>query len=92
MANYRFTPEQKKYAEDVAAKQPAFDSKVEALEDLKRRHKNGEPRELWQEPNGGKYLVAGPQAYEMLYRLDYNRILDTTEVFKMMSQDEIEEV
>lgn len=91
MAEYKMPAEQKKYAEEVIGKQPAFETKSEALVDLRRRYAQEDIRQLWQEPNGGKFLVATGEAWEMMGRLGYKQIYSTADVFRMMSTDEIEE-
>lgn len=81
-----------KWAESVIAKQPVFDSKKEAIE---AAIKNQELCEVWQEPNGGKYVVAEPEAYEALHRAKYKKILDAVtlaDIERGEHIDDIEEV
>lgn len=86
------------WIKSVIEKQPVFDSKDEAVEAaIKANKKPGAVFELWQEPKarGGRYVVAGSEAFEVLYREKYKRILDDNmlaDIERGEHVDEIEEV
>lgn len=67
------------WIKSVIDKQPVFDSKEAAVEAaIKANKKPGAVYEVWQEPEnrGGRYVVASCEAFEVLYREKYKRILD----------------
>lgn len=83
-----------KWIKSVVAKQPVYDSKDAAVKAAIQANKNN-VCEVWQQPNGGKYVVAAPEALEALYRAKYKQILDSTalaDIERGEHIDEIEEV
>lgn len=82
------------WAKGVIAKQPAFDSKEEAIEAAIKANAKLTVHEVWQEPGGGRYIVAAPEAFEALTREKYKRELDSAELadIERGEADEIEEV
>ena len=80
------------WIKSVIEKQPVFDSKDEAIQAAIQANKTN-ACEIWQEPNGGKYVVAKPEAFEALYRGKYKKVLDAIEIadIERGDTDEIEE-
>lgn len=66
-----------KWEQAIIAKQPAFDTKEEAVRlAMKKIQTKEDLPEIWQEPNGGKYIVANWQAFETLARKGYKKLID----------------
>lgn len=85
------------WIKSVIAKQPVFDSKDAAIKAAIKANAKMKVHEVWQEPKerGGRYVVAEPQAFEVLYREKYKRVLDSaavTDIERGEDTDEIEEV
>lgn len=85
------------WTKSVIAKLPVFDSKDAAIKAAIKANAKLNVHEVWQEPKnrGGRYVVAEPKAFEVLYREKYNRILDSAEVTDIERDkryDDIEEV
>lgn len=59
------------------AQLPAYDSQDKALAAAVQQKG---VCEIWQEPRGGKFLVATPDTYEVLYRADYKKVMDGIEI------------
>lgn len=59
------------------AQLPAYDSQDKALAAAAKRE---DVCEIWQEPRGGKFLVATPDTYEVLYRAGYKKTMDNLEI------------
>lgn len=69
------------WIKSVIDKQPVFDSKEAAVEAaIKANKKPGAIYEVWQEPEnrGGRYIVAAPEAREVLYRAKYKQIYNSS--------------
>lgn len=84
-----------KWIKSVVAKQPVYDSKDEAVKAAIQANEKQKVFEVWQQPDGGKYVVAAPEALEALYRAKYKRILDPAalaDIERGEHIDEIEEV
>lgn len=84
-----------KWIKSVVAKQPVYDSKDAAVKAAIQANKKQKVFEVWQQPDGGKYVVAAPEALEALYRAKYKRILSSTalaDIERGEHIDEIEEV
>lgn len=82
-----------KWIKSVVAKQPVYDSKDEAVKAaIQANKKPPNVYEVWQQPNGGKYVVAAPEALEALYRAKYKRILDPAALADIERGDHIDEI
>lgn len=79
------------WIKSVVEKQPAYDSKDDAVKAAIQASKQ-KVYEVWKDPNNGKYLVVAPEAREALDRAKYKRILDGSALADIKNIDEIEEV
>lgn len=68
------------WIKEKVSKLPAYDTKDKAVEAAVLQEKKDKICEIWQEPGGGKFVVANPDAYEALYRAGYKKILDDIEL------------
>lgn len=82
------------WAKSVIAKQPAFDSKEKAIKAAIKANEQLTVHEVWKEPDGERYIVAEPEAFEALIREKYKRVLTAAELtdIERGDADEIEEV
>lgn len=83
------------WAKSVISKLPVFDNKKAAIQAAIKANATLKVHEVWQEPNGGRYVVAAPQAFETLGREKYKRVLDSamiTDIERGEHVDKIEEV
>lgn len=80
------------WAKGVIAKQPAFDSKEEAIEAAIKANEKLTIHEVW--TDGDRFIVAAPEAFEALVREEYKRVLDAGELAEIErgDADEVEEV
>ncbi len=81
-----------KWVKALIEKQPVFDSRDAAIKAAIQANKKLAVNEVWQEPNGGRYVVAAPEALETLYREKYKRILDSGELVDIERGEHIDEV
>ena len=77
--------EREKWENELIGKQPVFESKADAIKYALENY-DGDTLDIFQEPDGGKYVAANWQAFETLFRRGYTRIVDITELSKMHSQ------
>lgn len=82
----------KQWEDELISKQPAFDTKEDAVKEALKRMESERIYQIWQDPYENRFLVSHPQAFETLYRRGYERILDTGDLVEMMDHDDIEEV
>lgn len=82
------------WAKAVIEKQPAFDSKEEAIQAAIKANEKLTIHEVWKEPKGDRYIVAAPEAFEALVREEYKRVLDAGELadIERGEADEVDEV
>lgn len=64
------------WIKEKVSKLPAYDTKDKAVEAAVLQEKKNKICEIWQEPGGGKFVVANPDAYEALQRGGFKRIMD----------------
>ena len=78
--------EMKKWENEVIAKQPVFNSKEEAIDySLKKMKEDQDLPEVFQEPDGGKFVAANYQAFETLMRKGYKRVAGLAELMHAQS-------
>ena len=82
------------WAKSVIAKQPSFNSKEKAIQAAIKANAKLTVHEVWKEPNGDRYIVAAPEAFEALTREKYKRVLSAAELNDIERGDtaEIDEV
>ena len=80
------------WAKDLISKQPVFDSKEKAIHAAIQANKKMAVYEVWQEPNGGRYIVASPESFETLYREKYKKILDSSTLVDIERGEHIDEI
>lgn len=86
-----------KWVKDLIGKLPVFESKEEAVKAAIQANKKLKIHEVWKEPKerGGRYVVAAPEAFEVLYREKYKQVLDAgriTDIERGEDAEDIEEV
>lgn len=81
------------WMKSMIEKQPHFENKEQAVAAaLKQIEAKTDYPEIWQEPNGGKYLVANYQAWETLYGKGYKKVMDQSTLVDKLQIDDIDEV
>lgn len=82
------------WAKGVIEKQPAFDSKEEAVEAAIKANEKLSIHEVWKAPQDDRYIVAAPEAFEALSREKYKRVLNAADLADMErgETDDIDEV
>lgn len=82
------------WVRNLLKKLPVFTSKDEAVQAAIRANEKLTVNEVWKEPNerGGKYVVAGPQAFETLYREKYTQVLDSGRLADIERGDHVDEI
>ena len=65
------------------AELPTFDTKEQAVEAGIEMARKKELCEIWQEPGGGKFLVAVPDAYEALWRHKYKKVMEDVDLYDL---------
>lgn len=70
------------------AKQPVFKRQEDAVEYAMKKMASGDGYpEIWQEPDGGKFVSANDEAFEALYRHGYRKILDARIILEMLNNE-----
>ena len=82
------------WVKDKIGKQPVFDSKDKAVQAAIQANKDGQTREVWEEPQnrGGRFVAAEPSAFETLYREGYKRVYGHSEIVDMFRGDHIDKI
>lgn len=82
------------WAKSVIENLPSFDSKEKAIQAAIKANAKLTVHEVWKEPNGARYIVAAPEAFEALTREKYKRVLSAAELNDIERGDtaEIDEV
>lgn len=69
---------------DTILSQPVFDIKEDAINYCLEKYDSQESfPEVYQEPDGGKYLAADFKAFELLLRSGYERIAGFADLMRM---------
>lgn len=74
------------WIKEKIGKLPTHDTKEKAVEAAVQVERKDGICEIWQEPDGGKFVVASPDTYEALYRGGYKKILDDIELHDIASK------
>ena len=80
------------WEDELLSKQPAFNTKEEAIKEALKKLKSERIYEIWQDPYENRFLVCHPQSFETLYRRGYEKVLGTGDLVDRMDHEEIEEV
>ena len=76
--------EREKWENNMIAKQPAFNSKDEAISySLNKLKEDDELPEVFRSPDGGKFIAAGYQAFETLVRRGFKRVAGMEDLLKI---------
>lgn len=73
---------------------PVFDSKDEAVKAAIQANKKMAVYEVWKEPKerGGKFVIAEPKDFEVLYREKYTQVLDSSRLVDIERGEHIDDI
>ena len=84
----------KQWVESRIKAQPVFESKESAIRAAIKANKNMAVNEVWKEPEsrGGRYVVASPESFEVLYNEKYKRVLDSSMLVDIERGEHVDEI